>query len=173
MNRSRMTYLFCLDELRNFSEDIKNRFSDNSKYSVIIAHNKEEFIRNIARKGEHKCCRIALIESHNNDTEPETTRQLIKEIRKTSPHTAIILLVLPQVKIEEPGDEIKYDVDAYMPLNINTILRVHNNVKKLISEFNLQILRRKRSFSFWILLIFLLASVIFAVIAYFRLPIYF
>ena len=31
------TYIFCFDDHRNFSEDIKKRFSDTARYIVAVA----------------------------------------------------------------------------------------------------------------------------------------
>jgi len=68
---------------------------------------------------------------------------------------------------------MKFNIDAYIPKNANSILRIHNTVKKLISEHNIGIFRKRRNFSFYILLAFLLLSALLIIVAYFKLPEYF
>jgi type VI protein secretion system component VasF len=68
---------------------------------------------------------------------------------------------------------VKFNIDAYIPKNANSILRIHNTVKKLISEHSMGIFRRKRNLSFYILLGFILLCIVALIIAWFRLPQYF
>ena len=68
---------------------------------------------------------------------------------------------------------VKFNIDAYIPKNANSILRIHNAVKKLISEHSIGIFRKKSNFSIYVLVGFLLLSVILIIVAYFRLPQYF
>jgi hypothetical protein len=68
---------------------------------------------------------------------------------------------------------VKFNVDAFIPKNTNSILRIHNAVKKLISEHGIGIFRKRSNFSFYVLIGFVLLSVILLIVAYFRLPQYF
>ena len=98
--------------------------------------------------------------------------RLIAEIKKIDNRTGIILLAPPD-KIEELKKTARMNVDSYVPKNANTILRVHNTVKKLISEHSLINFRRRRSVSTYILLAFIVLSLILGIVAWFRLPMYF
>jgi hypothetical protein len=166
------TYLFCLDDHRSFSEDVKKRFSDKSKYVVYIAHNREEFLRNLESEREHNFCKIALIGLHESKENFEMADHLIADIKKIDRGTGIILLAPPE-KMEELKKTARFNVDSYIPRNANTVLRVHNTVKKNMSEHSLLIFRRKRSVSMYVLGIFVLLSLIALAVSWFKLPMYF
>ena len=166
------TNLFCLDDHRSFSEDVKKRFSDDSKYIVTVTHNREEFLRSLENKKENKSCKVAIIGLHESRENFEMADHLISEIKKIDRSTGIILLAPPE-KIEDLKKTARFNVDSYIPRNANTLLRIHNTVKKLISEHSLLIFRRKREVSIYVLLAFIILSILFAVIARFRLPLYF
>jgi DNA-binding NarL/FixJ family response regulator len=166
------TYIFCFDDHRNFSEDVKKRFSDTARYIVAVAHNRDEFLKLFVARKDETFCKVAIIGLHDSKENYEMAEHLINYIKKTDISTGIILLAPPD-KIEEVKKTVRVNVDSYIPMNANTVLRIHNTVKKLISEHSLLIFRKKRNFSFYILMIFLALSVVFAVVAWFRLPMFF
>ena len=84
-----------------------------------------------------------------------------------------IILLGPADKMDEIKKEIRVNIDSYVPRNANQVLRIHNTVKKLISEHSLSIYRKRRNFSFYFLLIFLASAILLAIAAYFRFPQYF
>jgi len=172
MAKITQTYLFCLDDHRSFSEDIKKRFSDQTKYKVLVAHNREEFVRNLEGEKDHNFCKVALIGLHESKENFEMADHLIFDIKKIDRSTGIILLAPPE-KIEELKKTARFNVDSYIPRNANTVLRVHNTVKKLMSEHSLLIFRRKRAVSMYALGIFILISLIFLTVARLKLPMYF
>ncbi len=167
-----LTYLFCLDDHKSFSEDVKKRFSDTSRYIVTVTHNKDEFLKNLSEFRDHNHCKVAIIGLHESKENFEATDHLIYSIKDIDRTTGIILLSTPE-KIEELKKIARVNVDSYIPRNSNTVLRIHNTVKKLISEHSLLIFRRKKNLSMYILLAFLLISAILVVIARFKLPMYF
>jgi DNA-binding NarL/FixJ family response regulator len=166
------TYLFCLDDHRGFSEDVKKRFSDGSKYIVSVAHNREELIRNLENERTLNFCKVVIIGLHESKENFEMADHLISDIKKIDGSTGIILLAPPE-KMEDLKKTARFNVDSYIPRNANTVLRIHNTVKKLISEHSLLIYRRKRIASTYVLMIVILLSIILAVVARFRLPMYF
>ena len=166
------TYIFCFDDHRNFSDDVKKRFSDAARYIVTVAHNRDEFLKLFVARKDETFCKVAIIGLHDSKENYEMAEHLINYIKKTDISTGIILLAPPD-KIEEVKKTVRVNVDSYIPMNANTVLRIHNTVKKLISEHSLLIFRKKRNFSFYILMIFLALSVVFAVVAWFRLPMFF
>jgi DNA-binding NarL/FixJ family response regulator len=166
------TYLFCLDDHRSFSEDVKKRFSDISRYIVSIAHNREEFIRNLENERDHNFCKVAIIGLHESKENFEMADHLISDIKKIDSSTGIILLAPPE-KIDELKKAARFNVDSYVARNTNTVLRIHNTVKKLISEHSLLLYRRKRTVSLYILMIFIILSLIFVAVARFKLQMYF
>jgi DNA-binding NarL/FixJ family response regulator len=172
MARALKTFIFCFDDHRNFSEDIKKRFSDKSRYNVIVAHNRDEFLKLLVAIKEDNYCKVAILGLHDTKENYEMAEHLINLVKKVDLSTGIILIAPPD-RIEDVKKTIRMNIDSYIPMNANTILRVHNTVKKLISEHNLIIFRKKRNFSFYILILFIAISVIVTVFAWFRFPLFF
>jgi DNA-binding NarL/FixJ family response regulator len=172
MPKNLKTYLFCFDDHRNFSEDVRARFSDKSKYTVVAFHNQDDFLNHLSREKEHKYCKVAILGLQDDSEYYETIDHLTLEIKKIDCSIGIILLC-PHNKMEEIKRTIKINIDSYIPRNANQVLRIHNTVKKLMSEHSLSIYRKRRNFSFYFLLGFLAVAIIFAIIAYFRFPLYF
>ena len=98
--------------------------------------------------------------------------QLTMEIKRIDPATGLILLVRP-IKMELIRKSVKFNIDAYIPKNSNSILRIHNAVKKLISEHGIGIFRKRSNISIYLLVGILLLSIISILVAWFRLPQYF
>jgi DNA-binding NarL/FixJ family response regulator len=172
MAKNIKTHLYCYDDHRGFSEDIRKRFTDQSRYTVVSFQTHEEFIRNIEQEKEHNFCKIAILSLHDTKEQFEMIDQLTREIKRIDSRTGLILLGPPD-KMEVIKKTLKFNIDAYIPKNSNSILRIHNTVKKLISEHSIDIFRKKRNISIYILLGFLLLSILFILFAYFKLPQYF
>ena len=166
------TYIFCLDDHKSFSEDVKNRFSDPTKYFVEVTHNREDFMKSIRKEDEPGIYRIAIIGLYDSKDNMEYTESIISGIRESAPETAV-LLITPQDKTEEIRDNSKLTADYFIPKNTNAILRIHNSVKKLISEHNLSLYSKRKKLSTLILVFFLIASAFFLLVARFVLPGYF
>jgi DNA-binding NarL/FixJ family response regulator len=166
------TYIFCFDDHRNFSDDIKKRFSDSTRYIVTVAHNRDEFLKLFVARKDDNFCKVAILGLHDSKENFEMAEHLINHIKKADISTGIILLAPPD-RIDDVKKTVRMNIDSYIPMNANTILRVHNTIKKLISEHSLLIFRKKRNISFYILMIFIALSIVFAVVAWFRLPMYF
>jgi DNA-binding NarL/FixJ family response regulator len=97
---------------------------------------------------------------------------LVAEIKEIDRRTGLILLG-PTDKMEEIRKTLKFNIDAYVPKNTNSILRIHNTVKKLISEHGISLFKKKRNISVYALIGFILLCAILILIARFRLPQYF
>jgi len=166
------THLFCYDDHRGFSEDVRKRFTDAARYKVISSQTREEFINHLEEEKEHNFCKVAILGLHDTKDQFEMIDKLTMEIKRIDPRTGLILLGPPD-KMDEIKKTVKFNIDAYIPKNANSILRIHNTVKKLISEHSIGIFRKKRNFSFYILLGFILLSAILILFAYIKLPGYF
>jgi DNA-binding NarL/FixJ family response regulator len=167
-----ITYIFCLDDHKGFSEDVKKRFSDTERYTVDISHNRDEILRHIGNSSGFNSCKVAILGLHDSKENFEQAEKIISEIKKSDLRTGIILLIPPD-KVDEVKKTVRSNVDAYIPRNANSILRIHNMVKRFISEYNLDIYRRRKKISVYVLLGFVVLSAILALLAYFRLPEYF
>jgi hypothetical protein len=172
MGKNIKTYLFCYDDHRGFSEDVRKRFPDRTRYTVISFPTRDEFINNLEAERENNFCKVAILGVHDTKDHFEMIHKLTMEIKRIDPLTGLIL-VCPADKIEEIKKTIKFNIDAYIPKNSNSILRIHNTVKKIISEHNIGIFRKRRNFSVYILLSAILLSALLLIIAYFKLPEYF
>jgi hypothetical protein len=172
MPKNIKTHLFCYDDHRGFSEDVRKRFTDGARYKVISFQTREEFINHLYEEKEHNFCKVAILGVHDAKEQIEMVDHLTIEIKSIDQRTGLILLGPPE-KMEEIKKNVKYNIDAYIPKNANSILRIHNTVKKLISEHSIGIFKKRRNFSLYILLTFLLLSCMLILIAYLKLPQYF
>jgi DNA-binding NarL/FixJ family response regulator len=172
MAKATSTHLFCLDDHKSFSEDVKKRFSDTTRYTVGVYHNREDFINHLIREKEHKFCKVAILGLHNSKENLEMIDHLTIEIKNIDRSTGIIILSPPE-RIDEIKRSIRFNIDSYIPRNANAILRIHNTVKRLISEHSLLIFRKRRNFSFYVLIAVFLLSLLIAIISYFKLPVFF
>ena len=172
MAKNIKTQLVCYDDHRGFAEDVRKRFSDSSRYIVLSFQTREDFIAHLENEREHSFCKIAILGLHETMEQFQMIDQLTLDIKKIDQKTGLVLFGPPD-KMEEIKKAVKFNIDAYIPKNTNSILRLHNIVKKLISEHNIAIFRKRRNFSFYALLIFLILSSLVIIIAYIRLPQYF
>jgi DNA-binding NarL/FixJ family response regulator len=166
------THLYCYDDHRGFTEDVKKRFADQSKYNIVSFQTSEEFIGKLEIDKLHKYCKIAIFGLHETQDQLDMIEKLTKEVKKIDPKTGLILLGPPD-RMEAIKKTVKFNIDSYIPKNSNTILRLHNTVKKLMSEYGIAQLRRKSRVSLYILLGFLVLTFGAIIVAYLRFPLYF
>jgi hypothetical protein len=172
MAKTIMTHLLCYDDHRSFTEDVKKRFTDTSRYQVDSFLTFQDFIARCEREKENNSCKVAIIGVPDAPDQFEMIEKFTADIRKTDSRTGLILLGPPD-KMEELKKIVRFNIDAYIPKNSNAILRIHNTVKKLISVHNILIFRKRRNLSLYVLLVFLLLSGILIIITRFRFPEYF
>jgi hypothetical protein len=172
MAKNIKTHIFCYDDHRGFSEDVRKQFTDAGKYTILSFQTREEFLSHLEKVRENKFCKVAILGLHDTREQYEMIDQLTMEIKRIDQKTGLILLGPPD-KIEEIKKIVKFNIDAYIPKNTNSILRIHNAVKKLISQHSIGIFKKRRNFSLYTLIIFILISALFILFAYFRLPQYF
>jgi DNA-binding NarL/FixJ family response regulator len=168
----KLTYLICFDDHRTFTEDVKKRFSDISRYEVVSFNTSQDFLTSFHKERDISSCKVGIIGVPDNREQFETIGNLSQEVKRIDPDSGIILLVSAD-KLEDLKKAIRYNIDAYVPRNANAILRIHNTVKKLISEHSITVFRKKRNISLYVLLAFLIISAIIILISYLKLPQYF
>ncbi|HQK71346.1 MAG TPA: hypothetical protein PL101_09570 [Bacteroidales bacterium] len=172
MAASSKTHIFCLDDHRTFAEDLKKRFSDTTRYEVTVSHNEDDLLKLFSGEKSKKVCKIVIIGIHDSKDNYQVTDELISRIRTSNPETGILLVVSPE-RMEEASKQLRFNVDSFIPRNSNMVLRVHNAVKKHISEHNLKIYRKRRNISLLVFFIFLAFSLVVLFIARFKFPHYF
>lgn len=168
----RLTYILCYDDHKSFTGEIRQRFSDTARYRVESHHNVGEFMESFRKEREKNSCKVAIIGVPDAKEQFEITDHMTMEIKKIDPFAGLILLVHPD-KLDDLKKAVRFNIDAYIPKNSNSVLRIHNAVKKLISEQNIVIFRRKRNFSFYVLFGFFILTVMLILIAWLKLPQYF
>lgn len=172
MPKNLKTHLYCFDDHRGFSEDVRERFTDTTRYTVLSYQTREEFISHLEREKEHNFCKIAILGLHDTKEQFEMIDKLTVQTKRIDQRTGLILLGQAD-KMDKIKKTVKINIDAYIPQNANTILRIHNTVKKLISEHSIGVFRKRRNFSLYVLLTFVMISALLILIAYFKLPQYF
>lgn len=172
MDGTKMTYITCLDEQRNFSEDVKKRFSDTSRYSVNSCTTPADLITFFKKEAENKSCKVLIIGLSDIKSQVTAIENLIAEIKRIDISAGIILLSPPE-QTDDVKKSIRFNIDAYIPRSVNSVLRIHNTVKKLFSEHNIMIYRHRRNLAVWFLLAFVLVSAAVLIFSYIRYPGYF
>jgi hypothetical protein len=167
-----MTYLICYDEHRSFTEDVRRRFSDTSRYIVTSFHTRKEFMDNYAEDPNAGSCKVAIIGVPDAKEQFEMIEEMTMEVKRIDQKTGLILIV-PGDKMEDLKKIVRFNIDAYIPKNANAVLRIHNTVKKLISEHSISIYRKRRNMALYVLLAFMLLSALIVLLARIKLPRYF
>lgn len=168
----RMTYLLCLDDHRNFTEEIRKRFSDGSRYRVEAFHAPHDLLSRCRKEKEKNSCRVAIISVPDSADQLSKIDDLTIELRKADASAGMILLVSPD-KMDEARKAIRFNIDAYVPRNTNSVLRIHNAVKKLISEQNILIFRKRRNLALYALIGFTILVILVVLITRLKLPQYY
>ena len=172
MHSKQKTLLVCYDDFRWFSEDVRSRFDDTSRYNVVSFVTVEEFMAYLERNKDHRYCKVAILGAHDTTEQFEMIGRLTYEIKKVDINTGIILICTND-KLEEIRKIITNNVDDFIPKNANAILRLHNAVKKLISEYGINKFRKRRNFSFYFLIGFIIIFILSVIFAWINLPQYF
>ncbi len=158
MRKRNQAMIFCLDEGRSFTADIAKRFSDTTKYRVLSCSSKQDFMKELAAENDKSLCRVAVLVINEVREDGSHVERLTKEIHTAAADMGLIL-VFPPEKGEEIRKAARFNIEAYIPRNSNSILRLHNVVKRLISKHNLEIYHKRRNLSLWILLAFILIAI--------------
>jgi len=172
MALSHKTHIFCLDDHRSFSEEIRKRFTDTSRYEVSVSYNADDLLRLLNMEKSKRVCKLIIIGLHDSRESYAGTEQLVNEIKKADPETGV-LLVVSQERLNDAEKQLRFNIDAFIPRNSSTVLRVHNAVKKHISEHNLKIYRKRRNISFILLVICMVVAIIVLLVARIKFPEYF
>ena len=78
MAKNIKTHLYCYDDHRGFAEDVRKRFTDLSRYTVVSFQTREEFLDNIEAEKEHVFCKIAILGLHDTKEQIEMIDQLTR-----------------------------------------------------------------------------------------------
>jgi hypothetical protein len=171
MTKNLKTQLFCFDTHRLFTEEIRKKFDDHSRY-VIHSFQTADELSAITSDRKENSCKIAIIGTPDSREQAELVDHLTLILKKADPLFGIIL-VCPPDKIEEIRKVVKFNIDEYIPQNRNFILRVHNTVKKIFSEYSIIIHKKRRNRSLLVVLGFLIFSILMLILARIKFPEFF
>jgi len=172
MSKNIKTHIYCYDDHRGFSEEVRKKFDDPLRYLVASFQTREELISRVEQSKVHNYCKVAILGLHETMEQIEMIDKMTMEIKKIDPSMGLILIGPPD-KMDVIKKTVKFNIDAYIPKNSNSILRIHNAVKMLISENGIAAFRKRSNISVYFLVGFLVLSIISLVVAYFRFPEYF
>lgn len=172
MQNKKKTYLICYDDFRWFTEEVRRKFDDISKYNIVSFVTVEDYMLYLEKNKAHKFCKIAILGAHDNTGQFELIDKLVREIKKIDAGIAVILLYTPD-KIDEIKKTIPSDVNAYIPKNTNAMVRLHNVVKKIQGELTINIFRKRRNFSLYILAGFIIIFILLIAFVFFEFPVHF
>jgi hypothetical protein len=166
------TYLFCLDEKKSYSVEVRRRFNDATRYEVLVSQSRHELLNLVKQYRQARGLKVALLPFADTSDQNEPVKTIAAEIEMVVPDIVIILLVSGEVPEELVA---KSGINAYswVPATNNSVLRIHNSVKKLISEENLtrKIKRKKRVLG--VLMASVIAVLLLLLYSRFRFPQYF
>lgn len=166
------TSVYCLEDHKSLSDEIVKRFDDSSRYNVKQASTGNELLKLIRGDTGKNSCQVVIISIHESKEHLDQIDHLTVSIKEISHEIGIILLI-QEDKMDEVKMAVRSNIDSYIPKNGNSILRIHNTVKKLISHKNLEINNMRRRKSLYVLLVFILISLLLLIASYFRLPEFF
>lgn len=172
MSISNKTHIFCLDDHRTYSEEIRKRFSDPARYVVSVSSNESDLFSAFTREKSRKTCKVVILGLHDSKENYQGIESFVDRIKKYEPDTGILLVMSPE-RMNDARKQFRFNIDGFIPRNSNTVLRVHNAVKKHISEHNLRIFRKRRNISLLVLAVFLTVSLLILIFAEIKFPHYF
>jgi len=172
MHNKMKTHLICYDDFRWFSEEVRRKFDDTSRYNIVSFVTVEEYMLYLEKNKANKYSNIAILGAHDTTEQFEMIGRLVGEIKKIDSRNGIILLCTPD-KMDEIKRIISSDIDAYISKNTNAMVRLHNAVKKFQSEHAINNFRKRRNFSFYLLAGFIIIYILLIVLAFFKFPIHF
>lgn len=177
MAKDTITRILCFDDHKalvttGILEDVRRRFADASRYKVLTFSDRESFLGQLGEKKEANTFRVTILGVHDQEEHFEIVNTLMIEIRQADPETGLILLV-PRDKTERIKQIVSITADAYIPKNDNAILRIHNIIKRLTGQRNLDLCMKRRNISLVILFAFIGLSLLLLLISSLFLPEYF
>jgi hypothetical protein len=157
--KSVRTHIFCYDDYRAYSDEVRKSLASIPRCLVMSFLTTEDLLSRIEKDKGRQFCKIAIIGLHENREHFEMVEALNAEIKKRDPSTGLILLCPPD-KTDEIKRSVRFNIEAYIPKNANYILRISNTVKKFVAEHSIAILKRRRNYSLYAVLIVILLSLL-------------
>ena len=81
MTKTDKTHIFCFDDYRSFSEDVKKRFQDTARYKVVSFQTREELLNHLEADKINPFCKIAILGMHDSKEQISLIDKLSVEIK--------------------------------------------------------------------------------------------
>ena len=150
----------------------KRRFNDSTRYEVLASQSRHEFLNMVKQYRSGSSTKVALLPFADTHDQNDPVKTIATEIQAVSEDIIIILLVSgdsPDELVAKSG----INPYAWVTATNNSVLRIHNVVKKLISEKNLTMKTKRIRRTGRILVGVIIAALLFLVYSIFRFPQYF
>lgn len=172
MARTNQLHLICYDEHRTYPEEMKKRFADPDKYRISLVVSQKELLKQFEADTDKSKAKVAVMVLSELNEIHENIESVARDIKRSSP-CAGVMLVCPGEKIEGLRKISSLSFDDIIPKNDNSVLRLHNAVKKYVSAKNLDRMKKHRNISLIVLLAFIFLAALGIIIARVRYPVYF
>jgi hypothetical protein len=160
MKRRDSTYILCLDNNRQFCDDLGKRFSDPAKYTFFSSSSPVDILRESAGISKRRNSKIVLISINGSNLQLSEVESITRDVKYADPFTGLILVHTAE-RAEEIKKSIVFNIDVYIQRNGNTIPRIHNSVCKLISEHMLRLARKRLRIALFTTVAFLIFTGVF------------
>jgi len=173
MAKTNQLHLICYDEHRTYPEEMRKRFADPDKYRISLVVSQKELLKQFEAEKDKSKAKVAVMVLKELNDSHENIESLAREIKRNNPYAGV-MLVCPGEKIDGLRNiSSSLTFDDIIPKNDNSVLRLHNAVKKYSSAKNLDRMKKHRNISLIVLLIFIFLAVLGLIIARIRYPVYF
>lgn len=172
MNTVILTNIICFDEYNNFVEKVITKFSDTEKYKLATFHNKQTFVDYCEKMNESEQCNVAIIGCFEQDEAMKNSVSVVEAVKAVNPKIGVVAVVPPE-KMDLCIKRITSGVDDFIPQNNNAVTRVHNSVKKIISQYNVAVLEKYRNRTILAAALFVLLMIFAAFVLHLSYPQFF
>lgn len=169
IRKMKLVYVYFVDRNRTFFPQVKERLANEEKYTVHLFSTTEILYDHLKTLNpDDTSTNIIFLNTENAHYGNSGTEKLIENVKKIkSIHQVFNIFVLTNQKdLNTLNDLTTAGALRIIPKNDNSVHRIINYIKGLISEKNLEKKRKATILPLKILLIFVLLIIILAIIAY-------
>lgn len=173
IQKKKLVFIYFVDQNRTFFPLVKEKLSNEEKYMVHLFSTADALFDHLKTLNvDNTGVNIFFLNTENNHdstAEKEKLINCVKKIKNIYPDFHVFTLTnLKDVVIH--NDLITAGTLGIIPKNDSSVLRILNHIKGLISEKNLEEKRKERIIPLKILLLFVLLTIIMAIIVWFLHP---
>ena len=175
-HRARLHYIYIVDPASSIYDDLRDRFRNSLKYSVQNYASVEELLSELNESpfSLHRTRTMVLVDQDSNSEslDKEAINDLADQLKNFDPSMNVVVLT----NLGESEGDRKVSFQSSCTLvhkNPNAILKITNLIMGFISKENLERKYMAAKRSVQLLLLFVIAAILFTILAYFIFPEYF